>query len=45
MELLSPKLDIVFKTLFSTADSEDILTDFLASVLDVEAVEKMVEFL
>ena len=36
MELLSPKIDVVFKALFSSADSEDILTDFLASVLDIE---------
>ena len=35
MELLSPKLDIVFKTLFTTKDSQDILSDFLASVLDI----------
>ncbi|MGN0183466.1 MAG: Rpn family recombination-promoting nuclease/putative transposase [Candidatus Ornithomonoglobus sp.] len=37
MELLSPKLDIVFKTLFTTKDSQDILSDFLASVLDIDA--------
>ena len=37
MELLSPKIDVVFKALFSSADSEDILTDFLASVLDIES--------
>ncbi len=36
MELLSPKIDVVFKMLFSAADNKDILTDFLASVLDVE---------
>ena len=36
MELLSPKIDYVFKTLFTSADSEDILTDFLASVLDID---------
>ena len=36
MELLSPKIDVVFKALFTSADSEDILTDFLASVLDIE---------
>lgn len=36
MNILSPKLDIVFKKLFSSAESKDILTDFLASVLDVE---------
>lgn len=37
MSLLSPKLDIVFKTLFTTKDSSDILTDFLAAVLDIDA--------
>ena len=36
MKLLSPKIDVVFKLLFTSADSEDILTDFLASVLDIE---------
>ncbi|MGN1115940.1 MAG: PD-(D/E)XK nuclease family transposase, partial [Candidatus Ornithomonoglobus sp.] len=36
MELLSPKIDVVFKALFSSADSEEILTDFLASVLDIK---------
>lgn len=39
MELLSPKIDVVFKALFSSADSEDILTDFLASVLEIENEE------
>lgn len=36
MDILSPKIDIVFKRLFTSADSEDILTDFLASVLDID---------
>ncbi len=36
MELLSPKTDVVFKMLFSAADNKDILTDFIASVLDIE---------
>ena len=35
MKLLSPKLDIVFKKLFTSADSKDILADFIASVLDI----------
>ena len=39
MQLLSPKLDVVFKTLFTSADSADILSDFLAAVLDVEVSE------
>lgn len=37
MSLLSPKLDVVFKKLFSEPDSEPLLTDFLASVLDIDA--------
>ena len=36
MQLLSPKLDVVFKSLFTSADSADILSDFLAEVLDVD---------
>ena len=36
MELLSPKIDIVFKKLFTSADSKDILSDFIASVLDID---------
>lgn len=36
MKLLSPRLDVVFKKLFSESDSEPLLTDFLASVLDIE---------
>lgn len=36
MNILSPKLDVVFKHLFTSADSKDILTDFLASVLDID---------
>ncbi len=36
MELLSPKIDVVFKTLFSDYDNRDILKDFLASVLDID---------
>ena len=36
MEILSPKIDVIFKLLFTAKDSEDILTDFLASVLDIE---------
>ena len=39
MQLLSPTLDIVFKTLFSSKDSTDILSDFLAAVLDVDISE------
>ena len=39
MEILSPKIDVIFKLLFTANDSEDILTDFLASVLDIENEE------
>ena len=36
MKLLSPKLDIVFKKLFTSNDSKDILLDFIAAVLDID---------
>lgn len=39
MNILSPKLDVVFKRLFTAEESTDILTDFLASVLDIEPEE------
>ena len=34
MEYLSPKLDIVFKKLFS--DNPDLLAAFLSDILDIE---------
>ena len=36
MKLLSPRLDVVFKKLFSEPDNKPLLTDFLASVLEVD---------
>ena len=39
MKLLSPKLDIVFKSIFTSEEHSDILSDFLAAVLDVEVDE------
>ena len=35
--ILSPRIDVVFKMLFTPKSNEDILTDFLAAVLDIEA--------
>ena len=37
MKLLSPRLDVVFKKLFSEPDNKPLLTDFLASVLEVDS--------
>jgi len=39
MKLLSPKIDVVFKSLFVNPDSADILSDFIASVLDIDVSE------
>jgi len=39
VEILSPKLDIIFKLLFSTESSIEILTDFLLSVLNLSPGE------
>lgn len=36
LELLSPKIDVVFKSLFSYEESRDILSDFIAAVLDID---------
>ena len=36
MKLLSPRIDLVFKMLFAKSGNEDILSDFIASVLDVD---------
>ena len=37
--ILSPKIDVVCKMLFTPKSNEDILTDFLAAVLDIEPSE------
>ena len=37
MKLLSPRLDVVFKKLFSEPDNKPLLTDFLASVLEIDS--------
>ena len=44
MELLSPKLDIIFKKMFSDPGNQPLLTDFLSCVLDVqpEQIQKIV---
>ena len=34
--ILSPRIDVVFKMLFTPKSNEDILTDFLAAVLDID---------
>jgi len=39
IKILSPKLDIIFKLLFGTENSIEILTDFLLAVLDLSADE------
>ena len=39
IKILSPKLDIVFKLLFGTVGSIEILTDFLLSVLNLSSDE------
>lgn len=36
MMILSPRIDVVFKMLFIPKSNEDILTDFLAAVLDID---------
>ena len=35
--ILSPRIDVVFQMLFTPKSNEDVLTDFLAAVLDIEA--------
>ena len=34
--ILSPRIDVVFKMLFTPKSNEDILTDFLAAVLEID---------
>ena len=36
MKILSPKLDIIFKRIFSDKDNSDILADFLSCILDID---------
>ena len=39
IKILSPKLDVIFKLLFGTESSIEILTDFLLSVLNLSPDE------
>ena len=39
IKILSPKLDIIFKLIFGTEGSIEILTDFLLSVLNLSSSE------
>ena len=38
--ILSPRVDVVFKMLFTPKSNEDILTDFLAAVLEIDASDR-----